>query len=201
MTEHTDTPDPAVTRVLHAMTDRLHESLCNCRNYPDACASRDDYRRDDLVHTFGHAEEALEEALKQGWTPAAAVTPPVAGETTEAAVLDVAEAIHRAFQASSTDGWDHEARAAIAAYRPHLTAERDAETTALRAQVHALRNRIQRAEYHLGEIEMLTSELDGDGSRALAAADVERVYLLAGDAALALADPAPSTPAAQENQT
>jgi len=72
MTEQTpavadETPNPAVTRVLHAMTDRLHESLCNCRAYPDSCASRDDYRRDSLMWTFGHAEEALGMAIEQGW--------------------------------------------------------------------------------------------------------------------------------------
>ena len=78
-----ETPDPAVTRVLHAMTDRLHASLCNCAPYPASCYSKAQYRRDELVHTLTYAEDALDVAIEQGWTP-----PGVAGETTDDVVQD-----------------------------------------------------------------------------------------------------------------
>lgn len=62
---------PAVTLVLDAMTDELHESLCHCVDYPEGCKSRSDYRRDNLVHNLTYAEAALEMALKMGWAPPA----------------------------------------------------------------------------------------------------------------------------------
>jgi hypothetical protein len=67
-----ETPDPAVTRVLHALAAELHQSLCGCKDYPAACVSKPGYRRDELVWTFSHAEAALEEALKQGWATSTA---------------------------------------------------------------------------------------------------------------------------------
>lgn len=67
------TTEPAVTRVLHALTDRLHESLCNCKKYPTECVSRSLYRRDELVHTLTYAEDALDVAIEQGWTPPAEI--------------------------------------------------------------------------------------------------------------------------------
>lgn len=124
-----DTLNPAVTRVLHALTADLHGSLCGCSAYPDSCVSKSGYRRDDLVHTFGHAEAALEEALKQGWTPpASSDTPPVAGETPDAA-LDAAAAavvnytlgaeVYDTFADFQRAHW----RKAMAAALPHLTAD------------------------------------------------------------------------------
>lgn len=63
-------------------------------------------------------------------------TPP-ADEITETAVKDVADAIERAFLRDTRPPfdpeWTEEARAAIAAYRPHLTAERDARDAAWKA--------------------------------------------------------------------
>lgn len=140
-----ETPNPAVTRVLHAMTDRLHESLCNCRNYPDSCASRDNYRRDSLMWTFGHAEEALDVAIEQGWTPPAETSTPA----DEAAALSAAGAWTNAFpDPIYGDLWPRlgpvqqrmrmvRARAAVAAARPHLTGPLEAEVARLRAALEA----------------------------------------------------------------
>lgn len=61
--------EQAVTSVLHAMADGLHESLCGCRAYPTGCKSSSVYDRDYCVATLTYAEAALEEALRQGWTP------------------------------------------------------------------------------------------------------------------------------------
>jgi hypothetical protein len=67
-------------------------------------------------------------------------TPPVP-QIPEAAIADVAAAISAAFRTTpiSPADWTAEARAAISAYRRHLTAEQDAENTRLRAENEQLR--------------------------------------------------------------
>lgn len=69
MRDRTPDEEDAVRLVLDAMTDEVHASLCGCRVYPDACASQDDYRRDNLVHVLTYAEAALDAALALGWKP------------------------------------------------------------------------------------------------------------------------------------
>jgi hypothetical protein len=148
MTEHStppvpETPEaadetrPEITRVLHALAAEQHANLCNCNAYPDTCVSPSRYDQNRMLANLTYAEPALEEALKQGWTPPPTDTPPVAGEIPEAAVKGVAEAIEAAYRRGCLN-WNAEARAAISAYRPHLTAERDAETTALREGVQQI---------------------------------------------------------------
>jgi hypothetical protein len=128
--EQTETPVPAVTRVLHALTADLHESLCNCKAYPDSCVSKAGYRRDELVWTFGYADAALEEALKQGWTPpAVAGVIPVPAAVESAVQVGIGTIDWDAYPDPPTGGQpaaeaaDEAIRAAIAAYLPHQTAE------------------------------------------------------------------------------
>jgi hypothetical protein len=197
MTEHTDIPpvagettDPAVTRVLHALTADLHESLCNCRKYPDQCASTPDYRRDDLIHTFGYAEAALEEALKQGWTPPVAGASSVSDDVVEIALAASLE--HDVLNPG--DGAFASLRAAIAAALPHLTAERDAETTALREGVKQIAWGLR-----LAASDFVKEFGNGPSdTRDVLGRVLDLATGLASPASAVLVDPAPSTPAAQE---
>lgn len=148
--EQTDTPNPAVIRVLHAMTDRLHESLCNCRKYPDECASKAQYRRDELVHTLTYAEDALDVAVEQGWAP---------------------------------------------------PAERDAETTALRTERDALLARDAAWKAHAADLTATLAEIECVAWRGVDKGEdvAEEIYqTMTPRLPAVLADPAPSTPAAQE---
>ena len=177
MNEQTDTPpvadettDPAITHVLHALTDQLHESLCNCKAYPASCVSRSHYRRDDLVWTLTHADAALEEALKQGWTPPA--------EITDAAVKDVADAIEAAYRRGCLN-WNAEARAAIAAYLPHQAAERDAENTRLNGRYDELAIRCNAAEEQRDDARADVAEYAETLKRIVAERDAETTALRA----------------------
>lgn len=59
----------AIETVLYALADELHASLCGCRAYPDACVSRSNYDRENMLATLSYAEAALEKALELGWKP------------------------------------------------------------------------------------------------------------------------------------
>lgn len=78
----------------------------------------------------------------------------------EAAVADVAAAIERSFAHGSV-GWLDEARAAIAAYLPHQAAERDAETTALRAAHESVRRGYLRVETQRDDLRTAVLETAG----------------------------------------
>jgi hypothetical protein len=79
--DHTtpDEPSAAVQRVLNHLADAEHESLCNCRAYPDNCLSNSRYTRDMLIAGLGRAEDALDEAVRQGWLPPADTTTDTTG--------------------------------------------------------------------------------------------------------------------------
>lgn len=152
-----ETPDPAVTRVLHTLAAELHEHLCNCRAYPDSCTAKSRYDQNDMLATLTYAEPALEEALKQGWTPPAA-----AGEIPEAAVLAAAR-VQCGEWFDDLDGDDRaktlaDVRAALTAALPHLTGGRDAEIARLRARDAAWREYVDTLTDRLSSISMLVSK-------------------------------------------
>jgi len=141
------------------------------------------------------------------------VTPPVAGASSVPDdVVEIALAASLEHEVLNPgDGAFARLRAAIAAARPHLTAERDAENTRLRAENEQLRRitaEVSRLRWltdkdgpvvhALGQIEVMTARLEGvtDTARLLDFAEVEQVYRIAGDAIAVLADPAPE-PAAE----
>lgn len=93
------TPDEqAITRVLHALAAEQHERLCNCRDYPDSCSSKSVYDQPTMVANLTYAEPALEEAIRQGWTP-----PPPAGSDAPTTVTVIAQ--HHVETGPYTPGW------------------------------------------------------------------------------------------------
>lgn len=66
----------AIDTVIDTITDQAHEHLCACPEWPDSCGYL--YTRVGLEPVG--AEQALEVAVRMGWTPTPAADPAQAGE-------------------------------------------------------------------------------------------------------------------------